>query len=139
MRRRTMLQLAGAAAIAGALLSPAMADDVLKIGAVAPKTGPLAGGAAVTQWPNVKLWAHDVNARGGLNVGSKKYKIEIIEYDDQTNPSETIKAVQRLVTQDGVDFVLPPYSTGINLAVAPLFAKYGMPLITSTATSDQIE
>jgi branched-chain amino acid transport system substrate-binding protein len=139
MRRRTMLQLAGAAAIAGALLSPAMADDVLKIGAVAPKTGPLAGGAAVTQWPNVKLWAHDVNARGGLNVGSKKYKIEIIEYDDQTNPSETIKAVQRLVTQDGVDFVLPPYSTGINLAVAPLFAKYDMPLITSTATSDQIE
>ena len=56
MKRRAALKL-GAAAAAG-LAAPRLAlakSDVIKIGAVAPKTGPLAGGAVVTQWPNVAL------------------------------------------------------------------------------------
>jgi branched-chain amino acid transport system substrate-binding protein len=57
----------------------------------APKTGPLAGGAVVTHWPNVKLWAHEVNARGGLKLKSGRAKIKVIEYDDRTNPGEAIK------------------------------------------------
>lgn len=139
MKRRSILKLAAAVAVAGTLAAPVAAQETLKIGAVAPKTGPLAGGAVVTYWPNVQLWAHDVNERGGLDVGGTKYMVEIIEYDDQTNPAETIKAVQRLMTQDGADFVLPPYSTGLNLAAAPIYQQFGLPMVTSTATSDQIE
>ena len=139
MKRRSILKLAAAVAVAGTLAAPVAAQETLKIGAVAPKTGPLAGGAVVTYWPNVQLWAHDVNERGGLDVGGTKYMIEIIEYDDQTNPAETNKAVQRLMTQDGADFVLPPYSTGLNLAAAPIYQQFGLPMVTSTATTDQIE
>ena len=112
---------------------------MLKIGAVGPKTGPLAGGAEVTFWPNVRLWAHDVNEAGGIDVGGTKYTVEIIEYDDQTNPGETIKAVQRLATQDEADFILAPYGTGLNIAAAPIFERYGYPMVTHTAISDQIE
>lgn len=139
MKRRTFAQLAALALTAGLAGAPAWAQDVLKVGAVAPKTGPLAGGAAVTYWPNVKLWVHDVNARGGLKVGDKTYTLEVIEYDDQTNPGETIKAVQRLVDQDRAQIVLPPYSTGLNLASAPIYARYGIPMITSTATTDKAD
>lgn len=139
MKRRSILKLSAAALVAGSLAAPAFAADPVKIGAVAPKTGGLAGGAVVTFWPNVQLWAHDVNARGGLNVGGEMRPVEIIEYDDQTNPGETIKAVQRLATQDGADFILAPYSTGLNIAAAPIFAKYGYPMVTHTAISDQIE
>jgi len=139
MKRRTALQLTAALIAAGTIAMPAMAQETLKIGAVGPKTGPLAGGAIVSYWPNVELWASDVNGRGGLDVGGTKYKIDIVEYDDQTNPGETIKAVQRLATQDKADFILPPYSTGLNLAAAPIFAQFGYPMVTSTATSDQIE
>ena len=117
----------------------AVAQDTLTFGAVAPKTGGLAGGAAVTFWPNVQLWAHDVNARGGLKVGDKSYTVEIIEYDDQTNPGETIKAVQRLATRDQADFILAPYGTGLNIASAPIFDRYGYPMVTHTAISDQVE
>jgi branched-chain amino acid transport system substrate-binding protein len=132
--------LAAAAALVGSLsVGAAQAADPIKIGAVAPKTGPLAGGATVTHWPNIQLWAAQVNARGGLNVKGGKAKIEVIEYDDQTNPGETIKAVQRLATQDNVDFIVAPYGTGLNLAVAPIFAKYGYPQIAVTAITDQIE
>ncbi|MCB1340681.1 MAG: amino acid ABC transporter substrate-binding protein [Pseudooceanicola sp.] len=134
---RPILKWTLAAAVAFAASS--VMADTLKIGAVGPKTGPLAGGAVVTYWPNVQLWAHDVNARGGLKVGDKTYTIEIFEYDDQTNPAQTIAAVQRLATQDKADFILPPYSTGLNLAAAPIYDRYGYPQITSTATSDQVE
>ena len=115
----------------------ARAAELVKIGAVAPKTGPLAAGAAITHWPNIKLWVTQVNARGGLKLKSGRAKIKLIEYDDRTNPGETIKAVQRLATQDKVDFILAPYGSGLNLAAAPIFAKYGYPQITSTSITDK--
>ena len=138
MKRRTFTTAAAALALAMGLgAAPVLAQETIKVGAVAPKTGPLAGGAAVTYWPNVKLWVETVNARGGLNVGGEQRLLEVIEYDDQTNPGETIKAVQRLVEQDQADIILPPYSTGLNLAAAPIYNRYGIPMITSTATTDK--
>ncbi|MDG1212163.1 MAG: ABC transporter substrate-binding protein, partial [Paracoccaceae bacterium] len=83
MFRKSFLGLAAALAVAG---TSVLAQDMIKIGAIAPKTGPLAGGAVVTQWPNVQLWVEQVNARGGLDVGGEKKMIELIEYDDKTNP-----------------------------------------------------
>ncbi len=139
MERRTLFRTAATLALAVGLGGPALAQETLKIGAVGPKTGPLAGGAAVTFWPNVQLWAEDVNGAGGIDVGGTKMMVEIIEYDDQTNPGETIKAVQRLATQDEADFILAPYGTGLNIAAAPIFERYGYPMVTHTAISDQIE
>ncbi len=130
-------------AIAGLALAAAVGGGSLaaeiKIGASAPKTGPLAGGAAVTHWPNIRLWVHQVNARGGLKLKSGKAKIKLIEYDDRTNPGEAIKAIQRLATQDKVDFIVAPFGTGFNLATAPIFARYGYPQLAVSAISDKIE
>lgn len=142
MKRRSTLTLAAGAALSGGLpllwSSGARAAETIKIGAVAPKTGPLAGGAAVTHWPSIKMWVAQVNGRGGLKLkdGSRRL-IELIEYDDRTNPGETIKAVERLVTQDKADFIISPYGTGLNLAVAPLFAKHGYPQIAVSAITDK--
>jgi len=140
MKRRTALKLGAAAAASLAAPRLAMAQsDVVKIGAVAPKTGPLAGGATVTQWPNVALWANEVNAKGGMMVDGGQKMVEVIEYDDQTNPGETIKAVQRLATQDKADFIVAPYGTGLNIAAAPLFDRYKYPQLAVSAITDQIE
>ena len=140
MQKRTFLQLATGTALALIVgFGPAEAAEEIKIGVVGPKTGPLAGGAAVTHFPNFKLWAHEVNARGGLNVkGKGKMKIKLIEYDDRTNPGETIKAVNRLATQDKADFIMAPYGTGFNLATAPIYAKYGYPQFAVAAVTDKI-
>ena len=105
MKKRAFLKLSASAVLALSIGS-VHAAETLKIGAVAPKTGGLAGGAVVSFWPNVKLWAHDVNTRGGLDVGGTKYMVEIIEYDDQTNPGETIKAVQRLAKAAGCNVIV---------------------------------
>ena len=139
MKRRTALKLGAAAAASLAAPRLALASDVVKIGAVAPKTGPLAGGATVTQWPNIALWANQVNAKGGLTIDGGQKMVEVIEYDDQTNPGETIKAVQRLATQDNADFIVAPYGTGLNIAAAPLFDRYKYPHLAVSAITDQIE
>jgi branched-chain amino acid transport system substrate-binding protein len=115
------------------------ADDTIKIGVSAAKTGPLSGGTAAVYWPNVQLWQHNLKEKGGIDVGGKKMQVEFVEYDDQTAPEVAIKNIQRLATVDEVDFLLSPYSTGINLATAPLIAKYGYPQIVATGSANELE
>ena len=131
----------GALALAVATwgIVPAQAQDTLKIGWAISKTGPFAAGAAVTTLPNYQVWVKDVNDAGGIKVGNKKMKIEVIEYDDRSNSEEMIKAVERLATQDKVDFILPPWSTGMNLAAAPVFHKHGYPQLAVTANTNKAE
>lgn len=137
MAKRLLSALAAAALAASAGGGASAAE--IKIGASAPKTGPLAGGAAVTHWPNIRLWVEQVNARGGLKLKSGPAKIKLIEYDDRTNPGEAIKAIQRLATQDQVDFIVAPFGTGFNLATAPIFARYDYPQLAVSAITDKIE
>ena len=140
MQRRTLLTIAAAATLTGSLgLGAASAQDTVKIGVVGPKTGVLASGAAVTHFPSFKLWAHDVNARGGLKLKGGQKKVELIEYDDRSMPGEAIKAVERLASIDKVDYIMGVYATGFNLAVAPIFAKYGYPQVTQAAVTDQMD
>jgi branched-chain amino acid transport system substrate-binding protein len=104
MKRREFLKYSVATAVAAPFVRPARADSgVVKVGLVGPKTGPLAPGAAVTHYPPFRLWAHEVNARGGLKLKNGQAKIELIEYDDHTQPGETIKAVERLATVEKAD------------------------------------
>src|ERR1043166_8639452 len=128
-----------AAALASALLAGgAQAQDTIKVGWALPKSGPGAPGAAITTLPNYQIWVKDVNDACGLNHGGKKMKIEVIEHQDRSNSEELIKAIERLATQDKVDFILAPWSTGMNLAAAPIFNKYGYPHLAVTANSNQI-
>lgn len=128
--------LAAVAALA-LTLSAAQAETVT-FGASAPKSGPLAGGAATTHWPNIQLWVHDVNEAGGLRVGDQRMTVEVIEYDDRTSPEDAVRNIQRLVTQDEVDFLIAPYATGFNIATAPIIARYGYPHIVATAPTDAV-
>ncbi|MDT3679001.1 MAG: amino acid ABC transporter substrate-binding protein [Burkholderiaceae bacterium] len=138
-RRRKVIGTMGAAA--AALAAPPFVraqSNTLKVGWAISKTGPFAGGASVTQWPNYLLWIKDVNDAGGLNVGGRKMKLEHIEYDDRSQSEEAVRAVERLISQDKVDILLPPWGTGQNLAVAPIFARGGYPMMTGSMASDRI-
>src|ERR1700735_1945179 len=138
MKRREFLKYSVAAAVAAPFIRPARAEaGVVKVGVVGPKSGPLAPGAAVTHFPPFRLWAHEVNARGGLKLKSGPARIELIEYDDHTQPPETIKAVERLATLDKADWIGGVFATGFNLASAPTFAKHGYPQLAESCVTDQ--
>jgi branched-chain amino acid transport system substrate-binding protein len=130
MRRRDLLKYAGATALAAPFVRAARADQTtIKVGVVGAKTGPLAPGAAVTHFPPWRLWAHEVNQAGGLRLKDGRRKVELIEYDDRTQPSEAIKAIERLAAVDKVDWVAGLYGAGFNVAAVPTFAKLGYPQI----------
>jgi branched-chain amino acid transport system substrate-binding protein len=137
MIRNYLVTLAASAAALGLAASAASADTI-KIGASAPQSGPLAGGAAMTHWPNVHMWVEEINEAGGLQVGDQQMLIELIEYDDRTSNEEAVRNIQRLATQDEVDFIVTPYSTGINVATAPMIAQYNYPHITTSAATDGV-
>ena len=139
MRRREFLKLTAATAVAGTLSAPAVRAEssTIKVGVVGAKTGPLAPGAAVTHFPPYQLWAYEMNQRGGLKLKGGQKKIELIEYDDRTQPPEAIKAVERLATVDKADWIGGVYATGFNLATAPTFARYGYPQLTQACVTDQ--
>ncbi|MCX2728302.1 amino acid ABC transporter substrate-binding protein [Thermomicrobium sp. 4228-Ro] len=109
----------------------------LRVGFAISKTGPYAAAASIIVYPNYLLWAKDVNDAGGLELIDGIYTIEFVEYDDQSNPEEAIKAIQRLVNEDKVDLLLAPYGTAINLATAPLFHQFGFPQLAVTDVSDK--
>ena len=94
----------------------AFAQDTLKLGVIGPMTGPGA------QWGlaaagGVQIAAKEMNDKGGLKVGDKTYRIEVIPYDEQYKAAVAISAMQRLVNQDGVKFVFGPVSSAGTLAV----------------------
>ncbi len=128
MRRRDLLKYTGAAVLAAPFIRAARADQsAVKVGVVGAKTGPLAPGAAATFFPPWQLWAHEINQSGGLKLKDGARKIELIEYDDHTQPPEAIKAIERLAAVDKADWIVGLYSTGFNIAAVPTFAKLGYP------------
>src|ERR1700730_3604047 len=130
-------------AIAGMLASGFAAHGQtpksIKIGYAISLSGPNALGAGITVLPNYRLWVKEVNATGGLMLKSigRRVPIEIIEYEDHRNVDDAVAAVERLITLDQVDFMLPPWGTGLNIAVGPLFHRGGYPHLAATALSDQ--
>ena len=137
MDTRKALGLAVAAAIMAGIPGFAAAQDKIKIGYAISKSGPNAGGATITQIPNYEMWVKEVNAKGGLMLSGKRVPIEVVEYDDRSTAEEAIRAVERLVTQDKVDLLFPPWGTGLNLAVGPVFNKYGYPQLAFSAVTDR--
>jgi branched-chain amino acid transport system substrate-binding protein len=143
-RRKIMKHVCSAIAVA-AIGSLALAADAgaqsapssVRIGYAISKTGPYAGGASITTLPNYQVWVKDVNDAGGIMIGGKRVKVEVIEYDDRSNSEEAVRAIERLAEQDKVDFILPPWGTGLNLAVGPTLNRLGYPHLAVTSVTDR--
>lgn len=106
--RISTLALAAGLALAG---GTALAQEVVKIG----YSGPLSGGAALygkNVLDGMNMAAGEINA-SGLEIGGKKFKLEVVALDDRYNPSETAINAQRLVQQHKTPVILVPHSGGI--------------------------
>ncbi|MBJ6801973.1 amino acid ABC transporter substrate-binding protein [Geomonas propionica] len=118
---------------------PAYAEqrNFFKIGVITELSGDLVTGGNITK-RGYDLWAQEVNAKGGIEVQGKKYPVKLVYADAQSNPAAGAAAAERLITQEKVDFILGPYSSGVTLAVAPVVDKYKIPMITGSAESPLI-
>lgn len=139
----TRLALAASLSMVG-MATPSFADEApksIRIGYSLAKSGPNAPGGDTTVRPNYEMWVKEVNANGGIMLSAygKKVPIEVVEYDDRSSTEEAVRAIERLITQDKVDLLLPPWGTAVNLAVAPLFDKHGYPQVGTTNLTDKAD
>lgn len=103
--------------------------ETLKIGVIAPLTGGAAAWGKAAEGA-ARIVAEDYNAQGGLEVGGRKYRIEIVAYDDQAKAADAVAAFNRLVTNDGVRFMTIFASTGA-MAVKQQAEEDGIVVLSS--------
>lgn len=133
MRLRHLITLV-ATALAG---FTAQAQETVRIGAPLALTGGLAD-EGKKQQVAYDMWLKRVNAAGGIAVGGKRLKVELITYDYQSDEKRAQQIAERLITQDKVDFLTSPFGSGHTKVVAGVAERYGVPVMASVASSESI-
>lgn len=115
----------------------AAGGDVIKVGWL----GALTGDQAV--WGNnelntVKMLFEEYNAKGGVSVGGKSYKLEVIGYDSKGDPQEAVNVTRRLTGQDKVVAILGPNASGSAIPMAPILEQAKVPGIATVATNPKV-
>src|SRR5436853_544934 len=117
----TLRRVLGALFIGLALTGAALAQQPLKIGFGMSLTGPLAGNGKAALIA-MQIWAEDVNAKGGI-LGRK---VELVYYDDQTNPSTVPSIYNKLLDVDKVDLLVSGYGTNVIAPAMPIVMQRNM-------------
>jgi branched-chain amino acid transport system substrate-binding protein len=112
---------------------PAAAQGPIRIGASLSLTGTYAKPGKY-QHEGYQLCVKELNAKGGL-LGRK---VEMVVYDDQSNPQTGVRLYEKLITEDKVDAVMGPYSSPITEAVANVTEKYQKVMVSPLASTTSI-
>ena len=119
------------------LIAPALSQEILKLGAAVSFSGKYAKEGQLLK-KGYELWKEKVNSMGGIKIGDKRYRVEIIYYDDQSDPKTTAKLIEKLITQDGVRFILGPYGSSQVFAGAGVVEKYDALMVQGGGASSKI-
>ena len=137
LRARMAAAAAGAFAMGLAAAGPADArveGDRIVLGAAISLTGKYStNGIHVSN--GYDLAVDTINEAGGVKVGGKSFMLEIRYYDDESTPARGARLAERLIREDGVKFMLGPYSSGLTEAIAPVTEKYGIPMVEAGGAS----
>jgi branched-chain amino acid transport system substrate-binding protein len=79
-----------------------------------------------------------INKTGGIKVGGKEYKLKIVYYDDKSDPTESSKLIEKLISEEKVNFLLGPYSSGITIPDSIVAQRYRVPMIEGGGASGKI-
>ncbi|CAN7418270.1 ABC transporter substrate-binding protein [Neorhizobium sp. LjRoot104] len=122
-------------AIAGSVpfTATVQAADTIKLGIVAPMSGPNAryGGFSLR---GAELAVKDINDVGGVNG----MKIQLFNADSQGTPVEGVSATRRLIDQEGVDFIIGDVSSSVTLAMQPVAEDAEVLLLNAASSNPKI-
>ncbi len=115
------------------LAAGAYAVEPIRIGTTQSLTGPLQE-FGTNQLRGLQMWVGDVNSRGAL-LGRP---VELVYYDDGSDPDRSAQFYQKLIEQDKVDLLIGPYSSTITLAASQVAEEHDFPMLTLGASADAI-
>jgi branched-chain amino acid transport system substrate-binding protein len=117
--------------------APVQAEDTLRFGASLSLTGSLS-----TEGKRVKdgydFYVKHINDQGGIDLCGKKYKMEVKYYDDESQANTAVRLVEKLITEDGIKFLLGPYGSGATLAASTVAEQHQVPMVIAHGASTPI-
>ncbi|MEM9370452.1 MAG: amino acid ABC transporter substrate-binding protein [Pseudomonadota bacterium] len=134
---RTVLPVAAAAiALAGINTTPAHSADceVIPLGSAISLTGKYSTNGLHAK-NGYEFAIQKLKENGGIKVGDKCYNFEVTYYDDESTPARGAQLAERLINQDGKQYLLGPYSSGLTKAIAPVTEKYKIPMVEAEGAS----
>ncbi|GHD60051.1 branched-chain amino acid ABC transporter substrate-binding protein [Thalassobaculum fulvum] len=127
--------VAGLAALGFASAASAKVDgDTIILGSAISLTGKYSTNGIHAQ-NGYELAVKMINENGGVKVDGKTYKLKVVYYDDESTPARGAQLAERLINQDGVKYMLGPYSSGLTKAIAPVTEKYKIPMVEAEGAS----
>ena len=135
MKSKLMLAL-GAATLVAAVSTSAQAADCesITLGAAISLTGKYATNGVHAQ-NGYEFAIKKIAENGGIQVDGKCYNFNVIYYDDESKGDRGATLAERLIQQDGVQYMLGPYSSGLTKAIAPVTEKYQIPMVEAEGAS----
>ncbi|MEM6905938.1 MAG: amino acid ABC transporter substrate-binding protein, partial [Pseudomonadota bacterium] len=121
-------------AVSGGQEAAAEECGVIPLGAAISLTGKYATNGYHTQ-NGYEFAISKIKDAGGVKVGDKCYNFEVTYYDDESKGDRGATLAERLIQQDGKEFMLGPYSSGLTKAIAPVTEKYQIPMIEAEGAS----
>lgn len=137
MMRRGLWTILAVTALFSGCSGASDKSDVIKIGWF----GALTGDQAVwgeNEFNTVKMLFDEYNAKGGIEVGGKKYRLEVIGYDNKGDAQEAVNVTKRLIFQDKVVAILGPNSSGNAIPIASILEEGKVPCIATVATNPKV-
>ncbi|MBI2089387.1 MAG: amino acid ABC transporter substrate-binding protein [Deltaproteobacteria bacterium] len=125
MKRRAVILLAVIAVLLG--FSFEAVAQTIKVGAVVPLTGRYAAGGAQNK-AGYEIAVEQINAAGGVSVGGKKMRLELIMLDDESDPTKTVARLETLAAQ-GVVAYLGGFGSDLHAAAASIGDKNKIPYL----------
>ena len=124
----------GAAMTALPLSASAQDECEIVLGAAISLTGNYAANGLHTQ-NGYDFAIEKINGNGGVQVGDQTCTFRVIYYDDESTPARGAQLAERLISQDEVQYMLGPYSSGLTAAMAPVTEQYEIPMVEAEGAS----
>ena len=114
------------------------AEKVIRIGAAVSATGRYTReGNDVRQGYRLWLdWVH--NEYGGIKVGDDHYKVELVLYDDEGDAATAGRLVEKLISEDRVDFLLGPYTSGLTRSAIEVAEQHGKIMVEANGGAESL-
>ncbi|MDR2452377.1 MAG: ABC transporter substrate-binding protein [Candidatus Accumulibacter sp.] len=114
----------------------AMAAETIKIGFPIPLTGEIPKVGESTKYA-AEIFREEVNARGGLEVGGKKYPLEFIFEDNESKPETAVNVTLKLIDRDEVLAIIGPQSSRQAVPAGAVANDNETPMITPWSTNPE--
>lgn len=112
----------------------ALAEDVIKVGFNLPLTGdiPEVGEGSKKA---AEMYLKDINAKGGLEVGGKMYKLDFVFMDNESKAESAVNAALKLIEQEEVVAIIGPNSSKQAVPAGGTCNDNRVPMISPWSTN----